>query len=335
MENVLAKLGAQVDREKVANESSSQSKVSNRVVRIRGVTLQGEHVTDATLDQMRGFTFESLMLNQTSVTDEGLAKLKHLPNLKRLFLGTMHIAGPGLAYLQDIPSLRYLELHSAPITDDLLAHLESMKNLEGVSLEMREKITDAGLTHLNGLTKLRKLNLYGTQVSDEGLKLLGRLTNLEELNLSHTRVTDAGLAHLNTFHHLKSLSLIRHFNGTRISDDGLSHLTDLKILERLELHGTQVTDRGMKHLAGLKNLRHVGLGLTGVSGNGLAELKELPNLQSLSLSWHQAYSGQRHLKQMRNLSRLTLYGYSPVLHDDPFLQEIYEGLPDCSIGFFN
>lgn len=159
MENVLAKLGAQVDREKVANESSSQSKVSNQVVRIRGVTLQGEHVTDATLDQMKGFTFESLMLNQTSVTDEGLAKLKHLPNLKRLFLRTMHIAGPGLAYLQDLASLRYLELHSAPITDDLLAHLESMKNLEGVSLEMIEKITDAGLTHLNGLTKLRKLNL--------------------------------------------------------------------------------------------------------------------------------------------------------------------------------
>ncbi|UCE10782.1 MAG: hypothetical protein JSW61_02295, partial [Candidatus Thorarchaeota archaeon] len=86
MENVLAKLGAQVDREKIANESSSQSKVSNRVVRIREVTLQGEHVTDATLDQMNGFTFESLMLSQTSVTDEGLAKLKHLPNLKRLFL---------------------------------------------------------------------------------------------------------------------------------------------------------------------------------------------------------------------------------------------------------
>ncbi len=241
MENILAKLGAQVERERVGDESSFQNEVSNQVVRISGVTLQGEHVTDATLNQMKGFTFESLMLNQTSVTDEGLAKLKHLPNLKRLFLRTMHIAGPGLAYLQDLASLRELELHSAPITDDLLAHLESMKNLEGVSLEMREKIGDAGLSHLRGLTKLRKLNLYGTQVSDEGLKLLGRLTNLEELNLSHTRVTDAGLAHLNTFGHLRSLSLIRHFNGTRISDDGLAHLTDLKTLERLELHGTQVT----------------------------------------------------------------------------------------------
>ncbi|UCE47973.1 MAG: hypothetical protein JSW47_20535, partial [Phycisphaerales bacterium] len=65
--------------------------------------------------------------------------------------------------------------------------------------------------------------------------------------------------------------------------------------------------------------------------------KELPNLQSLSLSWYQAYSGQRHFKQMRNLSRLTLFGLLPT--NDPVLQEIYqeicEGLPDCSILFIN
>jgi hypothetical protein len=57
-------------------------------------------------------------------------------------------------------------------------------------------VTDAGLTHLRGLTQLRGLYLDSTQVSDAGLVHLRGLTQLKTLDLSNTQVTDAGVAEL-------------------------------------------------------------------------------------------------------------------------------------------
>ena len=61
---------------------------------------------------------------------------------------------------------------------------------------MDTKITDAGLVHLKGLTKLKKLRLDGTQVTDAGLEHLTGLASLSELNLAGTRVTETGMIDL-------------------------------------------------------------------------------------------------------------------------------------------
>ena len=50
--------------------------------------------------------------------------------------------------------------------------------------------------HLEGLTNLKKLYLWDTQVTDAGLVHLVGLTNLKWLYLYGTQVTDAGLAEL-------------------------------------------------------------------------------------------------------------------------------------------
>ena len=50
---------------------------------------------------------------------------------------------------------------------------------------------------LEGLTRLQRLVLTGTQVTDAGLVHLKGLTGLQELWLGDTQVTDAGLAELN------------------------------------------------------------------------------------------------------------------------------------------
>jgi hypothetical protein len=57
-------------------------------------------------------------------------------------------------------------------------------------------VTNAGLEHLKGLTKLQKLDLDRAQITDAGLKHLKGLTKLQELHLNNTQVTDAGLVHL-------------------------------------------------------------------------------------------------------------------------------------------
>jgi hypothetical protein len=53
-------------------------------------------------------------------------------------------------------------------------------------------VNDATLDNLRDMTKLRELDLNGTQVTDEGLKRLAALPGLQELRLARTRITDAG-----------------------------------------------------------------------------------------------------------------------------------------------
>jgi len=58
------------------------------------------------------------------------------------------------------------------------------------------RVTNAGLAHLEGLTKLTWLEPSGHGVTDAGLAHLAGLTNLGTLNLRRTGVTDAGVAAL-------------------------------------------------------------------------------------------------------------------------------------------
>ena len=48
--------------------------------------------------------------------------------------------------------------------------LEKLKRFNLVSLDLTStKVTDAGLVHLRGMTRLQELNLVGTQVTDAGV----------------------------------------------------------------------------------------------------------------------------------------------------------------------
>ena len=58
------------------------------------------------------------------------------------------------------------------------------------------KITDAGLVHLTGLSKLQVLYLNDPKVIDADLVHLRGLTNLEQLWLGSTKTTDAGISDL-------------------------------------------------------------------------------------------------------------------------------------------
>ena len=57
-------------------------------------------------------------------------------------------------------------------------------------------ITDVGISHLQGLTKLKGLNLTGTRISDEGLEYLKGMKSLQILKLGGTNVTKEGFEKL-------------------------------------------------------------------------------------------------------------------------------------------
>ena len=135
-------------------------------------------------------------------------------------------------------------------------------------------VTDAGLSHIQGLTRLKRLSVNGTQVTDAGLTHIRGLTRLEGLSLGGTQVTDAGLAHLQGLTQLKVLFL----DGTQVTDAGLLHVRDLTRLGWLYLDSTQVTDAGLVHVRGLTRLEQLYLNNTQVTDAGVAKLQRaLPN----------------------------------------------------------
>ena len=100
--------------------------------------LGGKYFTDS-----RGY-INTLFVNDTQITDNGLEKLKGLS------------------------SLEFLALNGTQITDGGLEHLKELTRLHTLWLA-NTQITDAGLEHLEGLTSLEVLTLDNTQISDAGV----------------------------------------------------------------------------------------------------------------------------------------------------------------------
>ena len=104
------------------------------------------------------------------------------------------------------------------------------------------KITNGGLKHLKGLTRLKDLDLAHTIVSNAGLKDLKGLAHLEILGLSGTNVTDAGLKYLEDLPQLRWVGLCE----LTITDAGLGHLENLSQLTALGLRDTKITSNGLR-----------------------------------------------------------------------------------------
>ncbi|MCD6026275.1 MAG: hypothetical protein K0R08_794 [Solimicrobium sp.] len=149
---------------------------------------------------------QSLKLDRTLITDQGLGNLSLLTNLRELGLHCTKITDEGLVNLAPLINLRALDLYAANVTDKGLGNLALLINLRHLNL-IATKVTDEGLENLAQLINLRDLRLMGTKVTDKGLIKLAPLINLRHLNLSYTKVTDAGLPDLALLKHLAILFL--------------------------------------------------------------------------------------------------------------------------------
>jgi hypothetical protein len=141
------------------------------------------------------------------------------------------------------------------------------------------KVTDDDLAGLAGLTDyLGEIGLHGQKVTDAGLAHLKGLTKMRQMDLSATPITDAGLAHFTGMKDLESLTLYE----TAVGDDGLEHLSGLTNLQTLHLMKTNVSDKGLQHLHGLPNLKWLNVQGTRVTDAGVRELQQArPGLQVL------------------------------------------------------
>ena len=131
-------------------------------------------------------------------------------------------------------NLTRLDLTQTHVTNAGLVHLAGLTRLTRLDLHYCDGVTDAGLAHLAGLTHLTRLRLPSS-VTDAGLVHLAGLTNLTRLGLKDARVTDAGLAHLEGLTELTTLDL----QQTRVTRAG-------EVALREKLPGCEVYSAGYR-----------------------------------------------------------------------------------------
>jgi hypothetical protein len=131
-------------------------------------------IEDDDLRFLSGMTHLALLdLENTAVTDAGMAHLRGLTGLRTLLLSGTAVSDRGLAHVGTLEGLEVLSLAGTRVGNAGLERLGSLSRLESLDLR-RTDVTDAGIVRLGGLEGLRRLDTRGTRVSPEGRAALGR-----------------------------------------------------------------------------------------------------------------------------------------------------------------
>jgi internalin A len=235
-----------------------------------------------------GGAIVEVSLARTWANDNDLERIIGIKGLKRLDLSFTYVSDRGIERLPQLPQLEELTLDTAEfITDAALSYLRANKRLRKLNLRGTD-ITDISLPHIAELTGLKSLDLSYTQIGDVGIESLPSLAELEELNLGGTRISGLNLSVLKLLPKLRKLS----FNGIQrrnagacwsplITDLDLDSISELSSLEELNLGiGVSLGRTGVPVGAG--NCRIAG-GIR-ITDLGLAKLAKLKKLRRLDVS---------------------------------------------------
>ena len=135
-------------------------------------------------------SLEFLEMFNVDLTDEGLACLGELTNLKKLSIPVAWYVNPkdnkywyadkGLAELAKLSKLEELFIGSSHITDAGMGHIAKLTNLKRLNADYHN-VTDDGIKNLVNLEYLR----IGNGVTNEGFK---NLSNLIELDTRYNKL---------------------------------------------------------------------------------------------------------------------------------------------------
>ncbi len=133
--------------------------------------------------------------------------------------------------VKDISSTEYAKAVANNIRswqqNDIEFQLKGQRDAIGLSYE--PLVDNSTLERVGKHGSLTRLYLSGTRITDDGLKHLTGLTKLEQLYLVETDITDAGLVHLRGLSSLKKLYLTE----TRVTKDGVKNLK--QVLPNVEI----------------------------------------------------------------------------------------------------
>lgn len=165
------------------------------------------------------------------VPAEGFAPLGRLTALETIRLPD-DVTDDHLAHLATLVNLRELDLGQRPVTDAGLLKLDKLTALEKLGLYEAKGVTGSGLAAFAGAKKLKELNLAeSVGITDAGLAGVAKLTQLETLALP-PQITDAGLAQLAPLKGLKYINAYR----TKITKAAAEKFTAGYPQDRFHIH---------------------------------------------------------------------------------------------------
>jgi len=295
--------------------SFASGAAGNEVIKQAGGTVRANEAgTAVTLERKveYGPFGQPTVVADAKLTPAVVTELKQIDKLVALSIPGQKMIPELLEALPELTTLRALNLKSSGMTDASLAKLATLTELEVLNLEENRKLTDAGMQHLTGLSKLRRVELRSARITDKGLLAFKDHKNLQSLKLRFTDVTGAGLVVLENHPQLAELELqcerstadrkpldltplgrgfaalrTLTFGGNKLGDEHIDALAKLPALERLSMKTIGflgITNEGAKKLGQMKTLKHLELnGATQLDDTGIQALCANPALESLDL----------------------------------------------------
>lgn len=224
-------------------------------------------------------TLVRLRILNAPFTDDDLAHLKEVTQLKQLILENTMVSGRGLANVRGLKNLTSISLTGESLNLDELETIGEHKQLVELSLG-REDPKVAHLKALGELPNLESLTFRRAALEDDDFHRLAAIPKLLSLRLDASKLTDNGIGQIGKFPSLKTLAI----PSAGITAAGVAHIASLAKLEVLDLQdATKVSSKAVQQLAKLKTLRRVNLCGTDIRGKVLLGLKEVPALQKVSV----------------------------------------------------
>ena len=245
-----------------------------RAIEVRGPVSEADWDTVfAVMDDMK----LTSLRGAGQITDsalERLARLHHVTSVDISF--STKATRTGLLHLARLP-LRSLEVGGwgSQVDDAALELLRHLPELESFSAPWAQRVTDTGIANLASCTRLRSVNLMGTQTGDAALRALAAKPELIHLDTG-MRVTPDGLRLLHEVPMFARPLPEPFLSHARTRDPELTHLS---LHPRAFIHG------GLDALGGLHGICSVRLfGMDGsppATGAGLLPLGGMEGLVSL------------------------------------------------------
>jgi internalin A len=197
---------------------------------------------------------------------------------------------------------KILVFQTRSVSDTGLAHLKGLTRLQTIHFG-QTGITGRGMVNLKGLNRLEVLSLDGNDIADDGLTPIADMTWLKHLNLRSPGITDAGLVHLERLVNLEAIQLRSPF----ITDASLARLAKLRRLHSILFMDASVRD--LRPLAALTELSGLGFFAAPIEDADLIPLAKLRGLKGLQLvDTKITDAGLVHIEGLTNLEVLNLQG---------------------------
>ena len=160
----------------------------------------------------------TIHIEQKPITDPDLELLRDNPNITNLLLDESEITDSGIATITTLPNLFHLRVRSK-VTDTCIDDLLRIESLKVLNLPYAD-FTDEGLQRLANHPRIELLRLRSPRVTDASMLAISEMQSLAFLHFIEIPITDVGLEAFYKAEQLQSLYL----DDCGITNSGLSKL---------------------------------------------------------------------------------------------------------------